>query len=94
VVVSAASGPEGLVVSVSVTGLGIASDHLARVFDRFYRTDPARSSGQGVGLGLALVKSIAELHGGRVSIASRPGAGCVITLNFTVAQHVETVISA
>jgi len=94
VVVSASSGPEGLVVSVSDTGVGIAPEHLPRLFDRFYRPDPARSSGQGVGLGLAIVKSIAELHGGQVSIACRPGAGCAITLIFPAAQNDETVISA
>jgi two-component system heavy metal sensor histidine kinase CusS len=94
VIVSASSGPEGLEVSVSDTGLGIAPEDLPRLFDRFYRPDPARSSGQGVGLGLAIVKSIAELHGGRVSIASRPGAGCVVTLNFPAAGHDEIVISA
>jgi two-component system heavy metal sensor histidine kinase CusS len=94
VVVSASSGPKGLVVSVSDTGVGIAPDHLPRLFDRFYRPDPVRSSGQGVGLGLAIVKSIAELHGGRASIASRPEAGCVVTLDFPAAQHDETVISA
>ena len=94
VVMSASSGPGGLVVSVADTGLGIAPEHLPRVFDRFYRPDPARSSGEGVGLGLAIVKSIAELHGGSVSIASRPEAGCVVTLNFPAAPHDETVISA
>jgi two-component system heavy metal sensor histidine kinase CusS len=94
VVVSASSGPEGLVVSVSDTGVGIAPEHLPRLFDRFYRPDPARPSGQGVGLGLAIVKSIAEQHGGRASVASRPGAGCVVTLNFPDAQHDEIVISA
>jgi two-component system, OmpR family, heavy metal sensor histidine kinase CusS len=94
VIVSASSGLEGLVVSVSDTGPGIAKEHLPRLFDRFYRPDPARSSGEGVGLGLAIVKSIAELHGGRVSVASRPGAGCVVTLNFPDALHDEIVISA
>jgi two-component system heavy metal sensor histidine kinase CusS len=93
VIVSASSRPEGLVVSVSDTGLGIAPEHLPRLFDRFYRPDPARSSGQGVGLGLAIVKSIGELHGGRASIASRPGAGCVVTLNFPAVLHDENVIS-
>jgi two-component system heavy metal sensor histidine kinase CusS len=93
VVVSASSGPEGLAVSVSDTGVGIAPEHLPHLFDRFYRPDSARSSDQGVGLGLAIVKSIAELHGGRASIASRPGAGCVVTLNLPAAQHDEIVIS-
>lgn len=94
VVVSASSGPEGLVVSVSDTGVGIAPEHLPRLFDRFYRPDTARSSGQGVGLGLAIVKSIAELHRGRASIASRPGGGCVVALHFPAAHHDEIVISA
>jgi two-component system, OmpR family, heavy metal sensor histidine kinase CusS len=94
VVVSASAGREGLVVSVSDTGVGIAPEHLPRLFDRFYRPDPARSFGKGVGLGLAIVKSIAELHGGRASIACRPQGGCVVTLDFPSAQHDETVISA
>jgi two-component system heavy metal sensor histidine kinase CusS len=93
VIVSASSGPAGLEVSVSDTGLGIAPEHLPRLFDRFYRPDPARSSGEGLGLGLAIVRSIAELHGGRASIASRPGAGCVATLHFPAAEHDEIVIS-
>jgi two-component system heavy metal sensor histidine kinase CusS len=94
VIVSASSGPEGLTLSVADSGVGISPEHLPHLFDRFYRPDPARSSGQGVGLGLAIVKSIAELHGGRASVASRPGAGCVVTLNFPAAQHDEIVISA
>jgi two-component system heavy metal sensor histidine kinase CusS len=93
VIVSASSGPDGLLISVSDTGVGIAPEHLPRLFDRFYRPDPARPSGQGVGLGLAIVKSIAELHGGRASVASRAGAGCVVTLSFPAAQHDEIVIS-
>ena len=93
VIVSASSGPDGLIVAVSDTGVGILPEHLPRLFDRFYRPDSARSSGEGVGLGLAIVKSIAELHGGRASITSRPGAGCVVTLNFPAAQNDEIVIS-
>jgi signal transduction histidine kinase len=43
---------------------------------------------------ITIVKGIAELHGGRVSVASRPGAGCDVTLSFPDAQHDEIVISA
>ncbi len=50
-------------VAVRDNGCGIAPEHLSRVFDRFYRVDPARNAG-GAGLGLSLVKSIVELHGG------------------------------
>ena len=68
-------------VSVKDTGAGIATEHLPRVFDRFYRADSARTS-EGVGLGLALVKSIMDLHGGSAQIASPPGQGTTVTLSF------------
>jgi two-component system heavy metal sensor histidine kinase CusS len=73
-------GPHSAV-SVKDTGAGIAADHLPRVFDRFYRADSARSS-EGVGLGLALVKSIMDLHGGSAQIESTPGQGTTVTLSF------------
>jgi signal transduction histidine kinase len=66
---------------VKDTGRGISAEHLPRVFDRFYRADPSRSS-DGVGLGLALVKSIMDLHGGSAQIASEPGHGATVTLSF------------
>jgi two-component system heavy metal sensor histidine kinase CusS len=70
-------------VEVSDTGRGIAPEHLPHVFDRFYRADPARTSGGGsVGLGLALVKSIAALHGGSCAIESELGRGTRVTLTF------------
>lgn len=68
-------------VAVSDTGAGIAAEHLPRVFDRFYRADTSRSS-EGVGLGLALVKSIMDLHGGTARIESEPGRGTTVTLTF------------
>jgi two-component system heavy metal sensor histidine kinase CusS len=68
-------------VTVTDTGTGIAAEHLPRVFDRFYRADASRSS-EGVGLGLALVKSIMDLHGGSASIESEPGRGTKVTLTF------------
>jgi two-component system heavy metal sensor histidine kinase CusS len=65
-----------LTISVNDTGCGIPPEHLPRVFDRFYRIDQARaSSGQNVGLGLAVVKSIANRHGGHVDIDSEVGLG-------------------
>ena len=70
-----------LIVTVSDTGCGIAADHLSRVFERFYRVDPTRSgSTQHVGLGLAVVKSIATRHGGRVEITSELGNGTQVRL--------------
>ena len=68
-------------VSVRDTGLGIAPEHLPRVFDRFYRGDSSRSSA-GTGLGLALVKSIVDLHGGSARIDSELRSGTAVTLIF------------
>jgi two-component system, OmpR family, heavy metal sensor histidine kinase CusS len=70
-------------IQVQDTGSGIKPEHLPRIFNRFYRVDPARASDSGgVGLGLAIVKSIMELHGGSVDAKSEPGKGTSITLTF------------
>jgi two-component system, OmpR family, heavy metal sensor histidine kinase CusS len=67
--------------AVGDNGCGIAREHLPRVFDRFYRADSSRGS-DGAGLGLALVKSIVDLHGGSVGIQSEVGRGTTVTLSF------------
>lgn len=78
---AAATEGNGLTVSVTDTGCGIAPEHLPRVFERFYRVDLARTgSAQNVGLGLAVVKSIATRHGGRVEIDSEVGQGTQVRL--------------
>ena len=68
-------------VAVTDTGCGIGPEHLPRVFDRFYRADASRSS-RGAGLGLALVKSIVDLHRGSVKIESEPARGTTVTVKF------------
>ena len=71
----------GFEVAVSDDGCGIAPEHLPRVFDRFYRAESSRGS-DGAGLGLALVKSIVDLHGGSAKIQSEIGRGTTVTLTF------------
>ena len=69
-------------VAVRDYGPGIASDHLPRLTERFYRVDVADSRSQGgTGLGLALVKHVLNRHGGRVSIESTRGAGATFTMH-------------
>lgn len=62
-------------VEVEDSGPGIPSEHALHVFERFYRTDPARSRGAGAGLGLPIARAIAEAHGGRLELVrAAPGA--------------------
>ncbi len=71
-----------LELSVRDTGIGIAPEHLPKLFDRFYRVDAARSSSESTGLGLALAKSISELHGASIRVQSAPGQGSTFTIRF------------
>ena len=72
-------------VSVTDRGIGIAPEQQERVFERFFRVDPARSRATGgTGLGLAIVKHVAANHNGRVRVWSRPGTGSTFTLQLPV----------
>lgn len=78
------------IVEIAVTdqGIGIAADELERVFERFYRIDPARSRHTGgTGLGLSIVKHVAQNHGGDVRVWSQPGYGSTFTLRLPEASH-------
>jgi signal transduction histidine kinase len=78
-------------VSVADTGPGISAEHLPRLFERFYRVDPARSRDDGgTGIGLAIARSVVEAHGGRIRAASEVGRGSVFTFDLPVAPSAET----
>jgi two-component system phosphate regulon sensor histidine kinase PhoR len=77
-------------VSVSDTGEGVAREHAARIFERFYRVDRARSrSLGGTGLGLAIVKHLAHAHGGEATVSSVPGEGSVFTIELPRQENDE-----
>ncbi|MCG2590324.1 sensor histidine kinase [Rhodohalobacter sulfatireducens] len=67
---------DSVIIEIEDTGIGISKEHLERLFDRFYRTDKARSRDKGgTGLGLAVVKSILNAHGTEIHVESEPGKG-------------------
>lgn len=74
-------------IRVRDTGIGIEPAEQARIFQRFYRIDRARQSGGGTGLGLAVVRHIAEVHGGAVSLESAPGRGSTFGFSVPLAQQ-------
>jgi two-component system sensor histidine kinase SenX3 len=77
------SGQGGDLIEIAVTdqGIGISDKDKERIFERFYRVDPARSRATGgTGLGLAIVKHVAASHGGEVTVWSAEGQGSTFTL--------------
>ena len=79
-------------VSVTDQGIGIPEKELERIFERFYRVDPARSRETGgTGLGLSIVKHVATNHGGDVSVWSVEGAGSTFTIRFPTTPHLSAV---
>jgi heavy metal sensor kinase len=71
------------IITVADTGKGIATDDLPKVFERFYRTEKARTRGEGggSGLGLSICQALVAAHGGRIQIESRLGQGTVVQVN-------------
>jgi len=74
-------------VIIQDTGIGIAAAHLARIFDRFYRVDAARTGDQGAGLGLSLCQSIMKSLGGTIQVTSEAGRGTRAMLNFVADEQ-------
>jgi signal transduction histidine kinase/PAS domain-containing protein len=83
---------DDMVLSVADTGVGIPMADQARVFEKFERGDPALTQ-TGAGLGLSLVKSLIELHGGTVTIESRPDHGTIVRCHLPIGPN-DTPISA
>ncbi len=70
-------------ISVQDTGIGIAAEHQARIFERFYRVDKSHSKETGgTGLGLSIVKHAVQYHNGKVTLESEPGKGTIIKVRF------------
>jgi two-component system sensor histidine kinase SenX3 len=83
-----ADGSDWVEIAVADQGIGIADADLDRVFERFYRVDPARSRATGgTGLGLAIVKHIATNHGGSVAVWSVVGSGSTFTVRLPLAER-------
>jgi signal transduction histidine kinase len=79
VTLSAFQEGQKIYVTVKDTGIGIPSDHLPHIFERFYRVESARSS-SGSGLGLAIAYQVAQAHGGELKVTSDFGTGTIINV--------------
>jgi len=88
-------GDQHLRMMISDTGVGIATDHLPKVFDRFYRIDHSRNGPMGgAGLGLAICQSIVETHQGEISVASIVNEGTTFTVVLPLLADAVTIIDA
>ena len=75
-------------ITVKDQGIGIAQSEIDRIFERFYRVDPARSRATGgTGLGLSIVKHVAQNHGGEIKVWSAPGVGSTFSLRLPMIQE-------
>ena len=75
--------------SVSDTGIGMSEDQIKHIWDRYYKADPSRMStkyGES-GLGMAIVHQLVELHGGKITVKSKPNQGSTFTVFFPDRQH-------
>ena len=94
-VISAYAEQEEVQVDVSDTGIGISEEDQKHVFERFYRGDhPVVKERQGTGLGLSIVKSIIDLHGGRIWLSSRLNQGSTFSFTLPVVKEPPSLMSA
>ena len=90
-------GPDEDRVTMTVmdTGIGIPSEHVGRLFDRFYRVDVARSRNDGgVGLGLAISQWIVQAHGGEISVESTVGQGSAFTVRLPSLTGIKEILTS
>ncbi|MEU8763291.1 ATP-binding protein [Streptomyces sp. NPDC048659] len=85
VTVTLATTPDAAVITVADRGPGLSPEALARVFDRFYKADAARTRSEGSGLGLAISLENARLHGGTIEASNTPEGGAVFTTTLPLA---------
>ena len=87
--VSIASNEEGTSISIADAGPGLSQEDQARIFERFYRADPSRNRAreEGSGLGLSIVDSVMQAHGGKVIVTSKLGEGAIFTVFFPLAAN-------
>jgi len=90
IMIRLAATAEAVQLTVADTGEGVSPEHLPYIFNRFYRTDPARSRDRGgVGLGLAIVRALVEAHGGQIKASSAgiPGQGTSFIIELPTGKH-------
>jgi two-component system sensor histidine kinase SenX3 len=92
VIVSSKIDSQIVEIVVKDQGIGIAEDNLDRIFERFYRVDPARSRATGgTGLGLSIVKHVVKNHGGDVKVWSAPGVGSTFAIRLPITKEKSSV---
>jgi len=74
-------------IAVRDSGQGVNAVDLPHIFERFYRGDPARTRQNGAGLGLAIAQSIAQAHGTRIEVQSKPGEGAVFSIRLPLVDR-------
>lgn len=76
------SSPDSIEVQFKDSGIGMGSEEIERIYDRFYRADPSRSKEvEGTGLGLSIVDTIVQMHHGKIKVESSKGSGAAFTVN-------------
>ena len=89
IAVSIESNEEGTSISITDSGPGLSQEDQARIFERFFRADPSRNRAkeEGSGLGLSIVDSVMQAHGGKVIVTSKLGEGAIFTVFFPLAAN-------